>query len=226
MDEKLKTLRAANLTTLINKVANGRNADFQRQYGVDSSLLSNIRCGRKGLGEDLARKIEALTGAPKGYLDTDQNEPGNIDQIRENRAEYINNGVVSLPLISSVTAGTWSESSDPYAPGAAEEWVKTLLKVSNNAFALRVKGNSMQNPYGTPSIPEGAIVIVEPAETTPQSGKIVVAKLADSQEVTLKRLVIDGGTTYLEPLNPKFDPIKIGEDCIIVGTVKQVIQNI
>lgn len=44
----------------------------------------------------------------------------------------------------------------------AEEWVYTTALVSEMAFALRVRGDSMTNPLGSPSIPEGSIVIVEP----------------------------------------------------------------
>ena len=60
-----------------------------------------------------------------------------------------------------------------------------------HAFALRVAGDSMVNPLGFPSIPEGSIVIVDP-DGIAENGKIVVARLEDSVEATLKKLVING----------------------------------
>lgn len=131
----------------------------------------------------------------------------------------------SVPLISSIQAGAWREASDAYHPSDAEEWCETTAKVSSQAFALRVEGRSMHNPNGTPSIPHGSIVIVDP-EIAPTNGKIVVAKLVDSNEVTVKKLVVDGPTVYLEPLNTDYKPIQIDNECVIVGVVKQVIQNL
>ncbi|MBF4296435.1 Cro/Cl family transcriptional regulator, partial [Vibrio anguillarum] len=92
-------------------------------------------------------------------------------------------------------------------------------------FAMRVSGNSMTNPFGPPSIPDGSIVIVEPC-SCPDNGKIVVATLNDAPEATIKKLEIDGPHKFLVPLNPKYDPIPINGNCRIVGYVKQVIMDL
>jgi SOS-response transcriptional repressor LexA len=126
-----------------------------------------------------------------------------------------------VPLISSVQAGMWSEIVDNFQPGDAEEWRETTAKVGKNAFALRVQGDSMVNPRGFPSIPAGAVVIVDPG-VHPDSGKIVVARLDDTMEATIKKLVIDGPNRYLMPLNPDYRPIEINGNCTIVGVVKKV----
>lgn len=135
------------------------------------------------------------------------------------------NGLITVPLISWVAAGEWNEAIDNLHPGDAEEWRETTAKVSNKAFALRVEGDSMHNPNGSPSIPEGSIIIVDP-EMEATSGKIVVAKLNDTNQVTLKKLIIDGPHTYLKPLNPEHSVIKVNGNCTIVGVVKQVIQDL
>lgn len=128
----------------------------------------------------------------------------------------------TVPLISNVQAGQWREVMDNFQPGDAEEWRETTAKVSPSSFALRVEGDSMVNPNGQPSIPDGSIVIVDP-EIQPDNGKIVVAKLCDTQEATLKKLVIDGPNKYLMPLNPRYNPITInGTTCRIVGVVKKI----
>jgi SOS-response transcriptional repressor LexA len=79
----------------------------------------------------------------------------------------------------------------------------------------------MTNPNGNPSIPEGSIVLVDP-DLPPDNGKLVVAKLVDSNEVTLKKLVIDAGRKWLKPLNPAYPMIEINGNCNIVGVVKRM----
>lgn len=130
-----------------------------------------------------------------------------------------------VPLISSIQAGSWMEIVDIFEPGHADQWQETTANVSKNSFALRVEGKSMQNPNGYPTVPHGAIVIVDP-DLAATSGKIVVAKLPNSNEATIKKLVIDGPIKYLEPLNPDYKPITIDSECVIIGVVKQVIQDI
>lgn len=127
-----------------------------------------------------------------------------------------------VPLISSVQAGTWQEIEE-YHP--FETYQLTNVKVSKHAFALRVVGDSMTNPHGSPSIPQGSIVIVDP-EISADSGKIVVAKLTDSQEATIKRLAVDGANRYLMPLNPMYDKITINGNCRIIGVAVQVISDL
>ena len=102
------------------------------------------------------------------------------------------------------------------------------MKVSPEAFGLVVRGESMTNPNGLPTIPEGSTVIVEPNYGTIDDlyGKIVVAILDGTAEATVKKLVWDGPNRYLMPLNPAFKPIEINGNCRIIGKVIQVTQNL
>ena len=125
-----------------------------------------------------------------------------------------------VPLISWVQAGSWAEIIDNHHPGDAEDWLLTTAKVSNQAFALRVQGDSMTAPHGT-SIPEGSIVIVDPNQHC-NNGNIVVARLEDSMEATLKKLVIDGNQKFLKPLNPAYPVIPINGNCQIIGKAVRV----
>jgi len=106
---------------------------------------------------------------------------------------------------------------DNFQPEDAEHWIETADKVSSNAFALRVKGNSMQDANNPRSIPDGAIVIVDP-NIDPKSGDIVVARLNGSS--TVKKFVIDGDNYYLTPLNPDYRPIVMQPPMEIIGVAK------
>ena len=87
----------------------------------------------------------------------------------------------------------------------------------SGCFALRVKGDSMQNA----GILQGDLVVVRPQQTAAH-GDIVVALLGD--EATVKRLDLRGGEVWLVPENPNYAPID-GRDAAIVGKVKAVIRE-
>lgn len=124
------------------------------------------------------------------------------------------------PLISSVQAGDWQEAIDNYHPGDGEDEFAVTVPASKNSFWLKVEGDSMTSPQGL-SVPEGYIILVDPDDHA-ENGKLVVAKLLNTNEVTFKQLVRDAGTTYLKPLNPTYRTIEINEKCKIIGVVKEI----
>jgi SOS-response transcriptional repressor LexA len=126
-----------------------------------------------------------------------------------------------VPVLSWVQAGHFTETKPSEIISEAERWVETSLRVSENSFALDVQGDSMTNPNGLPTIPQGATVIVDP-DAEPINGKIVVARLDGTNEATVKKLVIDGHQKFLVPLNPRYPNIPINGNCIIIGVVKGV----
>lgn len=126
-----------------------------------------------------------------------------------------------VPLISWIQAGNWLEM-DVSQIEHSTHYIHTA-NVGPRAFALRVIGDSMTSLVGK-SIPDGSVVIVDP-DITPEHGKVVVARLDDSNEATLKQLVIDGGQKYLKPFNNAYPMMPINGNCTIIGVVKQVVQD-
>lgn len=126
-----------------------------------------------------------------------------------------------VPIISWVQAGSWSEVQDNFHPGEADEWADAFDSLpGNNAFALRVVGDSMTNPApGGRSFPAGTIIIVDPARGA-AAGDFVVAKDVDTQQATFKQLTTDGGRWFLRPLNPAYPTIEIDDpDMRVIGRV-------
>lgn len=76
-----------------------------------------------------------------------------------------------VPLISWVQAGAWSEVIDNLQPGEGER-IETTYRASANAYALRVRGDSME-----PKFPSGCLLIVEPNEN-PEPGKTESRKVS------------------------------------------------
>lgn len=117
-----------------------------------------------------------------------------------------------IPVVSWVQAGGWSDVVDQYQPGYAEEWIDTAATNHPNAFALTVRGDSME-----PEFTEGDIITVDPGRAY-CSGSFVVAK--NGEEATFKQLILDGTNVFLKPLNERY-PIKdmTGVEMRIVGVV-------
>jgi len=201
------------------------------------SRIKRLRKTTKTTQNDLG-KYCGVSGVAVGYWEKDLNLPNGDALIR--LAKYFNtteayilygipskqaNAVVTtmkrLPILSYVQAGKFTESIPAEIYDEAIDYIETSMKVSPGSFALIVRGDSMTNPAGMPSIPEGVKVIVDPSEE-PVHGKIVVARLDGTSEVTVKKLVFDGPNKYLSPLNPRYDNIPINGNCEIVGVVKGV----
>ena len=217
-------IRLINLRALIKKA--GGPAEAARKLDMDDSQLSQI-AGKnpvRNIGATLARRIEKAFHRPEGWLDVPHSQmllpqpptDQNISPARDLRNE--------VPLISWVQAGNWRNLVDNFHPGDAERWVATYAKVSKHSFALRIVGDSMTNPGGAPSFPEGTIIIVDP-ERAAAPGKFVVVRQNSDTECTFKQLVRDAGKHYLKPLNPRYPLLEMLPDAVICGVLVQAVMD-
>jgi len=88
-----------------------------------------------------------------------------------------------------------------------------------NQFGLKVKGDSMQGA----GILEGDVVIVN-SDAEWINGDIIVAII--DEMATVKRVKQDKyGNWWLEPDNPKYEPLPLNEEVQIVGKVVAVIRK-
>lgn len=223
MPNTSSSIRLQNFRELIKKA--GGPAEAARKLDMDDSQLSQI-AGKnpvRNIGTTLARRIEQAFRRPEGWLDVphaqlllQQRAERNVTPARDLQRE--------VPLISWVQAGAWDNLVDNFQPGDAERWIATYAKVSKHAFALRVVGDSMTNPSGAPSFPEGTIIIVDP-ERAAQPGKFVVVRQNLDSESTFKQLVRDAGKHYLKPLNPRYPLLEMLPDAVIAGVLVQSVMD-
>ncbi|HEY4481698.1 MAG TPA: transcriptional repressor LexA [Candidatus Brocadiaceae bacterium] len=152
----------------------------------------------------------------KGYIKRQFNSPRAIEIIE---ASARSQELMSVPIVGKVRAGT---------PHPAIEDVEGYLSVdrticrSNNAFFLRVVGDSMIDAH----IQEGDLVLVKP-QPVANNGEIVIALIND--EATVKRFYKKGNTIQLKPEHPTMKPIIIKEgqaDVHIIGKVTAVIRQL
>ena len=172
------------------------------------ALRRVTRTSQKELG-----KFCGVSDVAVGYWEKDINTPGG--EALSKLAKFFNTS------IDYILYGAEFEGKLVTNMRRVDKWVDTSLKVGDNSFALEVKGDSMTNPNGLPTIPEGATVIVDP-DAEPRHGKIVIARLDGTNEATVKKLVIDGPQKFLVPLNPRYPNIPINGNCLIIGVVKGV----
>jgi SOS-response transcriptional repressor LexA len=111
---------------------------------------------------------------------------------------------VRVALISWDQAESFADAPNSTQPDGGDEWMPRPKYSGARAFALRVRGESMEPDYQ-----HGDIIFVDP-EVVPEHGKDVVARLGDRNEVVFRRLVIEGRLEYLKPANPNW-PDKIVE---------------
>lgn len=74
-----KEIRLTNLLALA--AGYKRNSQFCERIGMNPTYFSQVKTGRKSIGDELARRIEQSLGLPRGYLDTpktDKQRDGNV----------------------------------------------------------------------------------------------------------------------------------------------------
>ena len=104
---------------------------------------------------------------------------------------------VAVPLYGRIAAGMPIEALSEFSETI--ELPASMLGQGEH-YALEVAGDSMVDA----GIFDGDTAIIRRCDTA-DSGTIVVAVVADDNEVTLKRLRVKGGSIALEPANTKYE---------------------
>ena len=124
--------------------------------------------------------------------------------------------LIDMPLISAVPAG---KVATIFHPDYTDDYVTVDDVKDPQAFALRVKGNSM-----SPRIEDGDVVVVSPS-TDVNNGDIAVVRV--DGEDTLKKVKFEGGYVHLIPLNPDFEPVTVKKkDVNFVWKVVKLIKEL
>lgn len=210
-----KEHRRLRLIELIDANFKKNQALFADAAQIAANLVSRYVNGSKGIGEDMRDKIERNTGF-HGWFDGAVSATPKDHENTEHGPDISG----SVPLISWVQAGEWTEITDNFAPGDAEDWLPCPVKVGPHAFVLRVRGESMYNPHGRPSFQNGDLIFVDP-DRHADHGSLVVVRLDDSKEATFKKLIVEGDKRYLRALNPAWPEkmIQINGNATICGVV-------
>lgn len=108
-----------------------------------------------------------------------------------------------IPILGYTTAGAFKHVRE-LEHDEIEDYISSTFKQNGYRFALRISGQSMENPGGKQHIPDGSIVVFNAQNREPCNGQLVLAKINGADEITFKRFVRDGQNVFLEPLNPRY----------------------
>lgn len=182
--------------------------------GITNSGVSAWERGRVGISTDAANAISSASGFHPEWIKTGHGPM----MTRDDNVESYSLSGRTVPLISEVQAGAWKDIASSFQSSDAEDWITPAAKVSSRSFALRVTSDSMTNPNGFPSFPEGVILIVDPSIEAKNSDYVIVTD--GSGRVTFKQLRDDGFQRMLVPLNPRWSNMPFPDMGEIVGVVK------
>ena len=189
-------------------------SDLARALNTSPQTINNWES--RGISKQGLLSIQNTLGISASWVETGFGRRFVIDKSNVTSAPI---GTRRVPLISYVQAGHWAGAVDPFQPNDAHDWLMTDLELSNGAFALEIKGDSM-----LPEFKPGDRVIID-AEINPQPGDYVVAKNGH-EEATFKkyrpRSVNQSGEMVFElvPLNDDYPTIRSDVTPVtIVGTM-------
>jgi SOS-response transcriptional repressor LexA len=185
------------------------------RLGVTQGAIGHWLNERREPKLDMINRIMKELGI--SLLQPVQNESEKISFDANVDLELHSERLSKYPVISWVQAGAWAEALEPMPHDVDGPLEVSDYQAKGKAFWLDVKGDSMTSHTGR-SIPEGTKILVDTG-LEPVSGKLVVAKLVDSNEATFKMFIEDAGQRFLKPLNPSYPLLKINGNCRIVGVV-------
>src|SRR4051812_9054554 len=118
-----------------------------------------------------------------------------------------------VPLLSLAQAGRRADVYPEHFEGITDWIAFPKRRHGVRIIALRVSGESMEPDYH-----HGDIIYIDP-DVAPVHGKDVVVRLGERNEVTFKRLVVEGERRYLKPLNQYWPDrfLSMPTDARIVG---------
>ena len=167
--------------------------------------------------------IELVPGISRGIRVREEyvNTPSGSASLRSKRASIDSvKASMSLPLLGRIAAG---------APILASSHIDEHVTVDGSLFKpladflLRVQGDSMMNAY----ILDRDLLAVHQTQQV-RNGQIVVARLVDDNEATVKYYRRQGHKVWLEPANPAYRPLEIDlreQDVSIEGLAVGVIRT-
>ncbi len=168
-------------------------------------------CALTNLNSTATIQVHLDNLVEKGYIRKEGEKNRTIELLVPNEYQKEQDGIITVPLLGKVTAGTPIEAIE--MPNEYFEIPVSLLSHKNKEiFTLTVSGESMINV----GIYDGDIIIVERCNTA-NNGDTVVA-MNENNEATVKTFYKEKDHIRLQPENDYMEPI-ILKNVTILGKV-------
>ncbi len=153
-----------------------------------------------------------------GTGEMSSSETSNHKNLDTNVSEPISLIGKLIPVISWVQAGSWTTVEAVPAGTQFEEWLPPNPKCGKHGYGLEVVGESM-----LPDFRPGDKIYVNPdfQPSELKTGDLVIVSCEGDAEATFKKLIVESGNMYLQPLNPNWpeQTIPLMDGCKLVGKV-------
>lgn len=215
MDTLAKRLKSA------REQAGLSQASLAKLIGTGQSTIGSIENGRNQGSGKLLQIARALNVLPE-WLETGR---GQMRPNKEADSQPFDANVIPaavgerrIPLLNYVQAGVFCDPGQNFT-FEGMEYLLTDLDLSERAFALQIKGDSMH-----PEFKEGDRIIVD-CEVSPRPGDFVVAKNSEEaatfKKYRLLRIGEDGQEVFeLVPLNQDYPSTRSDQHHVqIIGTM-------
>lgn len=201
MDKKdIAATRRARLQLAIDTWFDGNASALARAINKPGTQIADMLAARKAFGEKVARQIElALSdppwSMPGGWLD--RQEDSDLATVDADHFEDagVPRTIRRVPIVGTAKLGDdgyYEELS--YPAGHGDGWVESYSR-DQNAYALRVKGDSMH-----PAIRHGQIVVISPSAAC-VPGCFVLLALRDGRKLVKELVMERAGEITVESVN-------------------------
>ena len=196
---------------------NLRQADIARATGKSTAAVTKWLRGENTPKADALKDIARLLDVSDEWLLTGKGLERKFDN-NVDLSQKISLEGRPIPVISWVAAGSFDPIETVLRDTRIDEYMPPLKECGKNGYGLIVTGISM-----SPKFEIGDRIYVNPDIQTFDliSGDLVIVSCCGDTEATFKKLIIEGGDKYLQPINPDWPEqiIKLTEDCRLVGKV-------
>ena len=149
----------------------------------------------------------------KGLLKQGEKRPRTMELVKDGETEE---DFETIPILGTVAAGR-PILADENMEGSIR-LDRVMLKPGKKYFALRVRGDSMENA----GIMDGDTAVIE-QQNMVRNGEIAVVMLDEA--VTLKTFYQESSRVRLQPGNPKYSPIYCSGDLRILGKLAHIVRS-
>lgn len=188
--------------------------DVARETGISRSSMTDWKKGRSTPKYEKRKKIADMFGVTVEYLDGVSPFPYGEEKNFEVCSE---SSTVTIPILGRVPAGIPIEA----VTDRIGEIEIASPRGDDKYWALKVKGDSMY-----PKILDGDIVIFREQQSC-ENGDICVVRV-NGTDATLKKVVKNGDSIILQPLNPDFEPLVFSDSVVdqpsleVIGVAKEI----
>lgn len=196
---------------------NLKQADIARATGKSTAAVTKWLRGENIPKADSLKHIARLLGVSDVWLLTGKDVAPRLDNNVDLSQKIALEGR-PIPVISWVAAGLFDPIETVLRDTKVDEYLPPLKECGKNGYGLIVVGNSMKPEFK----PDDRIYVNPDIQTFDlKTDDLVIIACNGETEATFKKLIIEGGEKYLQPLNPNWPEqiIKLTEDCRLVGKV-------